>query len=357
MSHNSEAPQPTSHSLPFDGKGDTTDVFIVGAGLTGLTAAARLATAGRQVMVLEKGRSVGGRLATRRVGNGLADHGAQFFTARSPLFQDMVAEWQKTGLAQVWGHGWSNGSLDAGPGDGHPRYMIQGGMNALAKALAAKLPAAQVAVRTNVKVIALSTTGNGWLVQTDAGKQIAASALLLTAPVAQSLALLAAGEVLLDEDDRTALERIVYAPCLCGMVTVEGPLRLPSPGALQQPDAPISWIADNQRKGLSPHATVVTLHANPEWSRIHYDAGDEQCIATFAAALAPWLGPEARLQKWEVKRWRYALPTVLHPTAFLQARTLPPLFFAGDAFGSARIEGAVLSGLAVAERMEEMLAK
>ncbi len=357
MSTNSEAPQPTSHSHQFDGKSDSTGVLIVGAGLTGLTAAAHLAAIGRQVTLLDKGRSVGGRLATRRVGNGLADHGAQFFTARSPLFQDMVAEWQDTGLAQVWGHGWSNGSLDAGPGDGHPRYMIRGGMNALAKALAGKLPAAQVAIRTNVKVIALSTMGNGWLVQTDAGEQITASALLLTAPVAQSLAMLAAGEVSLEEEDRTALERIAYAPCLCGMVTVEGELRLPPPGALQQPAAPISWIADNRRKGLSPHATVVTLHANPEWSSTHYDAGDEQCIAAFAAALAPWLGPDARLNGWEVKRWRYALPTVLHPATFLQARTLPPLFFAGDAFGSARIEGAVLSGLAVAETMAEMLAK
>jgi predicted NAD/FAD-dependent oxidoreductase len=313
--------QSSKVSARAPGAGDA-GILIVGAGLTGLTAAAHLAAGGHQVTVLDKGRSVGGRLATRRVGNGLADHGAQFFTARSPLFQAMVAEWQATGLAQVWGHGWSDGSLDARPGDGHPRYMIRGGMNALAKALAGKLPSALVTMRTGVKVVALATMENGWLVKTDAGEQLGASALLLTAPVAQSLALLAAGNVLLEEEDRTTLERIDYAPCLCGMVTVEGELRLPPPGALQLPAAPISWIADNQRKGLSPHATVVTLHANPEWSRTHYDAGDAHCIAAFGAALAPWLGPGARLQGWEVKRWRYALPTVLHHAPFLCRRCL-----------------------------------
>jgi predicted NAD/FAD-dependent oxidoreductase len=49
-------------------EGRTTDVLVVGAGMAGLTAAAELQRAGRRVLVLDEGRGVGGRLASRRIG-------------------------------------------------------------------------------------------------------------------------------------------------------------------------------------------------------------------------------------------------------------------------------------------------
>ena len=60
------------------------DVIVIGAGVSGLLAAARCATASSRVVVFDKGRGVGGRLATRRTDSGVFDHGAQFFTARDP---------------------------------------------------------------------------------------------------------------------------------------------------------------------------------------------------------------------------------------------------------------------------------
>lgn len=53
-----------------------------GAGMAGLTAAAELQRAGCRGLVLDKGRGVGGRLASRRIGGASFDHGAQFITAR-----------------------------------------------------------------------------------------------------------------------------------------------------------------------------------------------------------------------------------------------------------------------------------
>ena len=58
----------------------STDILIIGAGLAGLSAAVELQKAGKQVLVVDKGRGLGGRLAGRRIGDATFDHGAQFMT-------------------------------------------------------------------------------------------------------------------------------------------------------------------------------------------------------------------------------------------------------------------------------------
>ena len=71
-------------------------IAIIGAGLAGLTAARLLAEAGRAVRLFDKGRGVGGRLATRRVTHAGAthgfDHGAQYVRAEGPAFAALLDE-------------------------------------------------------------------------------------------------------------------------------------------------------------------------------------------------------------------------------------------------------------------------
>ena len=69
------------------------NVVVIGAGLSGLMAAKSLQVQGHKVLVVDKGRSVGGRLATRRIGTATLDHGAQFFTVRSEEFAKHVDAW------------------------------------------------------------------------------------------------------------------------------------------------------------------------------------------------------------------------------------------------------------------------
>ena len=325
------------------------DVLIIGAGITGLIAAHALQAAGHAVLVLDKGRSTGGRLATRRVGAGLADHGAQFCTVRTPEFTAHMERWVADGIAYEWARGWSDGSVDANPPhDGHPRYAIRGGFNSLAGHLEQG-----VNVRVNVKVTRIDADGDGVRAHDEQGGTYQARTALLTPPVPQSLALLDAGETRLIEPDRTALERIVYEPCLCAMVLLEGDAALPEPGAIQRPNEPIAWIADNRRKGISPHQTVITLHMYGDGTRARYAEPDEALIPDFHDALAPYLG-EARIVETQIKRWRYSIPTVLHPQRCLKADGLP-LVFAGDAFGGARVEGAALSGMAAGDALRMLV--
>lgn len=328
----------------------TADVLIVGAGLAGLMAANALQAAGHSVLVAEKSRGLGGRLATWRLGPGRGDYGAQFFTVRTPQFLAAVDEWQQAGLVYEWTRGWAAGSAESEQDDGFPRYAVSGGMTAVAKYLAQNLM-----IHTQTRLENVTIVENGWQAAAENGQIYQSRALLLTPPVPQSLALLDAGQVPLAQADRAALEKISYAPCLSGLFWFEGEVSLPAPGAVQQPDQAISWIADNRQKGISPEAAIITAHANPLMSQLWYEAPEGELVGLFMGALRPYLSPNSAIISRHIHRWRYALPLVTHPQPTLLAKGLPPLAFAGDAFDGPRVEGAALSGLAAAEILKNLI--
>lgn len=329
------------------------DVIIVGAGLSGLMTAAILdKTTDKRVVILDKGRSVGGRMATRRIGDGLADHGAQFFTVRAPEFKALVDDWVAADLVYQWSLGFSDGSLTPMRDDGYPRLAVRGGMNALAKHIAAGF-SERVEVLTGVQVEQVTRNMESWVIRDDEGRQYIGRAAALTAPVPQSLQLLSAGKVALNAGDRKLLEGITYEPCLTGIFVVDSHVRLPEPGAVQRRSAPIAWIANNKQKGISP-LPVLTVQADGPTSTQLWEADDQRVLKALVTDMMVYLPNDTRIVQQQLKRWRYSRPRQTHPERVLRARDLPPLFFAGDAFGGPRVEGAVLSGLAAGEALAKV---
>lgn len=316
-------------------------VVVVGAGLAGLVCARRLADGGHDVVVLDKGRSVGGRLATRRIAGGVVDHGAQFFTVRSEAFAAVVEGWRAAGLVSEWHRG-----LGGDP-DGHPRYVCPQGMNALAKHLASGLPAGSV--RTGHLVFAIRPGGPAapWAVTTDDGQTTPADAVVVTCPVPQTLSLVIDAGVEVPDPLRT----LDYDRTLALLTVLDRPPAIPAPGAVQDGDPVFSFIADNQAKGVSP-APAVTFHAGPAWSLAAWDRDPDEVLADLTAAARPWLGG-ARIDQAQLKRWRFATPQHVWPapSVRLDGPGGAPLVLAGDAFGGPRVEGAAVSGLAAAAEL------
>lgn len=328
------------------------DVLIVGAGMSGLMAARTLRERGYAVRLIERGRSVGGRLATRRVGDGgLADHGAQFFTVRSETLQGYVDRWLAQDLVYVWGMGWSDGSVKRTFGDGHARYACRGGMNALAKHLARDLDIAIDRLATKIQ-----QNDACWTLEDSAGEVHTGRGLIMTPPTPETLAMLARNDIYLEENDQAALRRIRFGPCLCGIHEIAGEVELPEPGALQNFQSNVYWVADNQAKGISRTA-IVTSHANAKFSRQNWDAPEADIIRELESAVQPHLKEGARIVRTQLKKWRYSVPLTTHADECLLATNLPPLVFAGDAFGGrGRVEGAFLSGIAAGNAMASALA-
>lgn len=307
-------------------------IVVVGAGISGLLAARALHAEAHDVVVLDKGRSPGGRLATRRIGTATLDHGAQFFTVRTDAFAAMVRAWQHDGLVREWCRGFG-----ARP-DGHPRYAVAGGMNALAKRLATGLE-----VRCRTLVFAIRPRPGGWDVGLDDGTSVAADGVVLTCPLPQAGSLLITSGATMPE----ALRRTDYDRTLALLAVLDSPPAVPAPGGVQSPSPEVGFVADNQAKDISA-APAVTLHASADWSAAHWDAPPADTLAGLQVLLRPWLG-RARVVESQVKRWRFATPQARwpHPCHVVEDADVP-LVLAGDAFAGPRVEGAALSGLAAA---------
>ncbi len=317
-------------------------VLIIGAGLSGLIAARTLTAQNHQVMVLDKGRGVGGRLATRRLGEGRADHGAQYFSAKTPEFQQQVSEWLAAGVVREW-H--PEAAVVGDTQFNHPRYVGTDGMSGIAKALATGL-----AIQQNERVTQLQAVNGGWQVHTESGKSYPADVVLCTVPAPQALTLLNDSGLDPVTIGVSALSAIHYQPCITVLATLNEPSRIPAPGGIRFETGPVAWVADNQQKGISTLPTL-TIQAGAAFSqaRLAYTPNDTDALAAeLIGELPGWLTPSA-VDSVQVHRWRYSLADERYPEPLLPAQTSAPLVFGGDGFGMGNVEGAFLSGRAMGE--------
>jgi len=321
-------------SLP----GEPRSVVVVGAGLSGLVAAQVLASAGQQVTVVDKGRSVGGRLATRRIDESTFDHGAQFFTVRGEDFASIVNPAIADDIVFTWCEGF-------GPQpDGYPRYAVRGGMNAFAKYLAVGLT-----TELSCHVDRLTVDNGAWTVETSSGTH-RADAVALTAPVPQSLALFERSSLALPPAVSAELAGIEYFATLGLLVRLDQPVDIGTVGGLQLDSGPFTFIADNQRKGVSA-APALTFHAEHDYSAARYDDDPDEVLAELLGLAAPWIEP-ATVVDSQLKKWLYAGPKQPHAQSTVRCEIDgAPVLFAGDAFAGPKVEGAFNSGLAAARSL------
>lgn len=307
-------------------------IGIVGAGLSGIVAAKELVDRGHSVELIEKSRSVGGRLATRRIGDGKADHGAVYFTVRSERLQLEVDSWLEQGWIRQW------------YADPYPRYVAVNGMNALAKRLAEGLT---VHLNERVESIKVEKTV---IVKTDTSSY-QYDAVIVTSPLPQTFELLD-GISLSDKDKQ--LQELGYDPTFVGLFELERETAIGQDGILDQDLAGgLLKVVNNRQKGISS-TELISVYMEEAWSLEWYEREAELILTEIEQLVKPIL-TGASVRSKQLKRWRYAQAKSVWNEPFHKLDQ-HPVFLAGDIFleendpsGRTRFESAYLSGLRVAE--------
>jgi len=295
------------------------NVAIVGAGMAGLSAARVLAAAGAAVTLFDKGRRVGGRLATRHVDGFTFNHGCQFFTARDAGFAAAM---------QAFSAPW------AAAGDG--RFAGVPDMAAIGAGLAQELR-----IRQSAHVRQMERGPDGWRLHVDDGIAGPFDAVILAIPAPQAAALLDG----MSHPFAARLATVRMAPCWAVMLGFDGTVT--GPETARREDGPLAWLArENTRPGGAGSPVAYMLHGSAGWSAAHIEDEPASVIAALTAAAA--LHGVAVYAA--AHRWRYALAELPLGEAFLwdgPAR----LGLCGDWCLGGRLEAAYLSGRGLGIRL------
>lgn len=328
------------------------EIAIIGAGLSGLSAALSLVAAGRRVRVFDKGRGPGGRLSTRRAGDWRFDHGGQFLTARDDGFRAIMDGLVAAGHAAPW-----TGRVIRLHADGRQephaveRFVGTPGMNGIIQGLAAQLPEA-ARPQFGRRVATISGEPGRWFLGMEDGDDVGPFArLVLALPSPQAADLLRPVAPALAERAAHAS----MAPCWALMLGFDGPVSLPDWDAAFLADAgeegrPLSWIAhDGGKPGRAGKAAFVA-HGAPVWSQTHLEEAAASVEPVLLSAFQAATGIGATPSFTAAHRWRYALPTAPLADGFLLDADLG-LGACGDWCLEARAEAAFVSGRRLAAAM------
>lgn len=288
------------------------EITVIGAGIAGAACATVLRDAGVAFRLIDRGRAVGGRMASPELHGRRVDIGAGYFTIRDSGFSALVTRWEAAGLTTPWTDTFgvlapgSEPSSSSGP----MRWRTAGGLRSLVRSMLADVP---------VETATVDTMPDGDVV--------------LAMPDPQALRL------------TDVPDPVDYQPVLsvvCGFDAV----RLPFRDAAFVNDHPIvEFIADDgARRG--DDAAVLVTHTTAAFARAH-EKDPESAVGQVVSALRDLVGV-AEPEWTHVHRWKFGKPTAVHNSTFAivesgSRRTA----FAGDQWcpsGAPRIESAWRSG-------------
>ncbi len=346
------------------------DVVVVGAGLSGLTAARQLQQAGYTVLVVDKSRGLGGRMATRRVHDTPVDHGCRFLQPFRDLTPSPLPEWLAAGILQPWspaaftldGDGLLTPQINTGP-----YYSCPSGMSAVAKALALDLH-----IQRQCRVAGLAPIPEGWRLEVESEAEhtetLGAKAVILAIPAPQIGPILhqTAPDTPAIADFLRPLEAVEFEPVITVMAGY-------GPGAQAQlkfhtglregwmifgaSSSLIRWVGLDSSKHPASTEPVVVLHSHAEFAQIHLDdpslePAAQMLLETASQIIGGWLTTPDWVQ---IHCWRYGFVRTPLTQSVLTTPALPTLLACGDWCGSLNAAAALLSGRAAAAVVAETL--
>lgn len=322
---------------------------VVGAGISGLACARALHDAGIAVRVLDRGRVVGGRMASRTLRDTdtacdgrIVDIGASYLTAREEGFAALVDEACAAGILRPWTDTFhvADPSGITGVRTGPMRYASAGGLRSFPTWLASGLQADGVTI-THDHGVELVSAADG-SVQVD-GDPVTGAAVCMPDPQAERLL----------EPGLFDPTPVVWEPVIAVTAVFDEHCWPEVDGVFVNDHPVITWIADDgARRGDG--APVLVAHVNPVLAAGHLE--DPAAVLPAAVAAVTQVLDLAAQPSWvDAKRWTFARPLTARTEPFALHPTLP-VGLAGDAWHDGpRVETAWLSGRALGEALAQRI--
>ncbi len=278
----------------------TGSTVVVGAGIAGVSCARALSAAGERVVVLDRGRRAGGRMARWTRDDRAIDVGAAYFTVRDPDFASVADDWAKRGLAHAWTDSFAvhDSSGRRRETSGPVRWAAEGGLRSLVEDLADGL---DLRLEHEVESVGVSSGGTP-LVD---GRPVRAAVLAMPDPQARDL---------LSDDHADAADLDAeWLPVIT--VVARFPVRTwRGVDGVFVHDSPLSLLVDDGRR-RGDGAPVLVAHCTHDVSRDHLDRPDE--AVPVALAEMRRLVPDLAEPEWvEAKRWGTAEPRRSRTTTY-----------------------------------------
>lgn len=318
-------------------------VVVVGAGISGVACARVLQQRGVAVRLLDRGRRIGGRMASRRIDGRAVDLGASYFTVSDPRFAAVVDGWREAGLAEPWTDTFHVLTAGSPPQtkQGPVRWRAPGALRSLVEELAAPL---QPAHGPDAAVTTVTATDDGLRVD-----GAPAAAVVLAMPDRQARRVL--GDGLGDLAERLQREWQPALALVAAFAERTWDTAGRFDGAFVNDDPDLTWIADDGRR-RGDDAPVLVAHSTADLARRHLDDPDAATpeLVTALQRLLDVPPPTSTL----VQRWGLAQPTGERAEPFLLDDRLVGV--CGDGWGTSKVEGAFLSGAALGDALADRLA-
>lgn len=323
----------------------STDVFVIGAGLAGLTLAQQLKLQGRHVVCVDKARGSGGRLSSKRVtidDRSLGfDLGALSFSVQSPSFQQAVNVWRDQGHLIKW--------LDL---DNHAQYIGSPRSSSLTRSLAD-----EVGVEFSVRISAIVKTENGWQVfREDNEKDVLyayANEIVLACPAPQAFELIPSEHIL-----KTQLQGVNIYPQWVAMFALEQPLLIDD--LTVNPNSNITKISyENSKPGRNNdhNLHIYSVQASVSWSQARLDYSKDKVIYELADELSQLCADPLLIKGDYAHRWLYSNGSNFSQSqkGFIAGHDLSlcgDYLMKNDLIDG--VEAAYLSGLALGKHMSQL---
>lgn len=322
-------------------------VAVIGAGISGLSCATQLKKLGHVVEVFEKSRGPGGRMSTRHADDWSADHGAQYFTARNPIFIEEIRSWVKNGAASVWEPKLSvyeDGQWRQ-TNNKEIRYVGTPKMSSPGKLLAQNL-----SIQYQQTVNSIQKKGNKWSINSLESGAITKEFdwVIIALPATQ------AGNLtyLLSEQIKDITNSAGMKGCWTLIARFREKPSVQFDAAFINNEI-ISWICKNNSKPGRKGLESWTIHANPAWSQEKIEA-DQETVTKLITSCAQKLGLDCNNADLSIHRWRYANGHIPASPEFYIDPDLN-LGICGDWLHGGRVEGAWLSGYKLANKIDSFI--